>query len=94
MSHNSKKSDECLEQFGARRVPHPAYNPDLTPSDFFFGIPKTELQNYEIHNRDDLISAIQSICDEIPKATFNSVYGSWKKILKCGIKYERKYFHR
>jgi hypothetical protein len=67
-------------------VPHPAYSPDLTPSDlfffFFFGTLKTGLHNYEIHSRDELISAIWSIFDEIPKETFNYIYDSWKTRLR------------
>jgi hypothetical protein len=82
--HNLRKSNECLEEFGARRVPHPICSPDLATSDFFlFGILKTELQNYEIHSRDDLISAIWSIFGEIPKEILNCVYDSWKKSHKC-----------
>jgi hypothetical protein len=81
--HNLRKSNECLEEFGALKVLHPACSPDLTTSNFFLlGIPKTELQNYEIYSRNDLISAIRSIFGEIPKETFNSIYDSWKKSLK------------
>jgi hypothetical protein len=75
--HNSRKSNECLTEFHARGVLHPAYNPDRAPSDFFlFGTVKIELQNYEIHSREDLILAIRAIFDEIPKETLNSVYVS------------------
>jgi hypothetical protein len=43
--HNSKKSNECLAKFHARRVPHPIYSPYFAPSDFFiFGTVKTEMQ--------------------------------------------------
>jgi hypothetical protein len=39
--HNSRKSNECLTEFRARRVPHPAYSPDPALSDFFlFGTVK------------------------------------------------------
>jgi hypothetical protein len=62
--HNSRKSNECLTEFCARRVPHPAYSPDLAPSYFFlFGSVKEELQNYEIHSREDLILAIRAVFD-------------------------------
>jgi histone-lysine N-methyltransferase SETMAR len=33
--HNSRKSNDCLQGTKARRMPQPAYSPDLTPSDFF-----------------------------------------------------------
>jgi hypothetical protein len=75
--HNSKKSNECLTEFRARRVPHPVYSPDPASSYFFlFETVKIELQNYEIHSRQDLILAIRAIFDEIPKDTLNSVYVS------------------
>jgi hypothetical protein len=91
---NSRKSNECLEEFSTRRVPYPAYSSDLAPNDFFhFGTLKIEMQNYDIHSKDDLISAIRSIFDEILKETLNSVYDFWKKKLKCVIKHEGEYFH-
>jgi hypothetical protein len=76
---DAKKSKKCLTELRARRVPHPADGPDLAPSDFFFffGIMKTELQNYEIHSRQDLILAIWAIFEKIPKDILNSVYILW-----------------
>jgi hypothetical protein len=63
---NSKKSNECLPEFRARRVPYPAYEPNPAPNDFIlFRTVKTELQNYKIHNRKDLILIIRMIFDEI-----------------------------
>jgi hypothetical protein len=80
---NSKKSNECLTEFRVLRVPHPAYSLDRALSDFFlFRTVKTELQNYEIHSRQDLILAIRAIFDEISKDTFNSVYVLWAKRLR------------
>jgi hypothetical protein len=64
-AHNSEKSNECLTEFRARRVPHPAYRPDCALNDFFFGIVKTELQNHEIHSKQDLILGIKAIFEEI-----------------------------
>jgi hypothetical protein len=85
--HNSKKSNECLTEFRARRVSHPAYSPDPAPSDFFlFGTVKAELQNYEIHSREDLILVIRTIFGQISKETLISVYISWMKRLKWVIK--------
>jgi hypothetical protein len=47
---------------------------------------KAELQNYEIHSREDLILAIRAIFDQISKATLISVYVSWIEKLKWVIK--------
>jgi hypothetical protein len=93
--HNSKKYNECHTEFRARRVPHPAYSSDNTPSDFFlFWSVKIGLRNYKIHNRQDLILAIRAIFDEIPKDILNSVYVSWIKRLKWVIKNKEKYFSK
>jgi hypothetical protein len=87
LPHNSRKSNECLTEFHVRRVPHPVYSPDLAPSDFFlFGTVKAELQNYEIHSREDLIMAIRAIFDQISKEMLISVYISWIERLKWVIK--------
>jgi hypothetical protein len=92
--HNSKKSNECLTEFDARRVPHPTYSPDRARSDFFlFGMVTAELQNYEIHSREDLILAIRTVFGQISKETFISVYVSCMKRLKWVIKNGRKYIH-
>jgi hypothetical protein len=65
--HNSKQSYECLEGFHVRRVPYLAYSPDLVPSDFFFGYLKTKLAGLVIRSREELISTIRQIFDEIPR---------------------------
>jgi hypothetical protein len=92
--NNSKKSNECLTEFRARRVPHPAYSPDFAPSDFFlFGTVNAKLQNYEIHSREDPILAIRTVFGQISKETLISVYVSWMKKLKWVIKNGGKYFH-
>jgi hypothetical protein len=92
--HNSKKSNEYLTELRAGRLPLPAYNQNLAPSDFFlFGTVKTELSNYEIHSsRQDLILTIRAIFDETPEDIFNSVSVSWTKRFKRIIKDKRKYF--
>jgi hypothetical protein len=95
LPHNSRKSNECLPEFRARRVPHPAYSPDPAPSDFFlFGTVKAELQDYKIHSRENLILTIRAIFDEIPKKKLNSIHISWIKKLKWVTKNEGKYFHK
>jgi hypothetical protein len=75
-------------------VSHLAYRPVFAPNDFFFRTVKTELQNYEIHSRQDLTLAIRAIFDEMPKDALNSVYVSWKKRLEWVIQNKRKYFSK
>jgi hypothetical protein len=72
-------------------VPHPTYSQDRALSDFFlFGTVKTELQNYEVHSREDLMLAIRAIFDEISKDILNSVYVSWIKKFKWVTKNKGK----
>jgi hypothetical protein len=73
--HNSRKSTEYLEQFGTRRVQHPAYNPYMALSTFFlFGHIKSKLPGLAMRSREDLICEIRRIFEEIPKVTLISVY--------------------
>jgi hypothetical protein len=65
--HNSRQSHECLEGFRARGIPHPAYSPDPIPSEFFlFRHLKTKLAGLMIQSREELISKIWHIFNEIP----------------------------
>jgi hypothetical protein len=78
--HNSRQSCKYLEGFHARRVPHPTYNPDRAPSDFFlFGHLKTKLVGLVIPGRKALISTIRQIFSEIPREKLISVCLSWKR---------------
>jgi hypothetical protein len=57
--HNSRQSCEYLEGFRARKIPHPAYSPDLDLSYFFlFGYLKIKLATTVIRSREKLISII------------------------------------
>jgi hypothetical protein len=73
LPHNSRKSTECLEQFRACRVPHPAYSRGLPPSDFFlFHSVKSEMPSLAIWSKEDLICKIRRIFKEILKVTLIS----------------------
>jgi hypothetical protein len=75
--HISKRPNEYLTELRDERVPHPADSPDSIPNHLFlFGIVKTELQHYEIHNRQDLILAIRTIFEQISKNIPDHVYVS------------------
>jgi hypothetical protein len=58
-------------------VPHPAYSPDLAPSDFFlFGYLKSKLQGIVVRSRPEFFSAIGEIFDEILKETLLAAWES------------------
>jgi hypothetical protein len=70
-----------MEGFLARRVPHPAYSRDLTPSDFFLVANlNTKLTGRAVQSRQELILTISQIFDEIPKEVVISLYSSCKKM--------------
>jgi transposase len=93
--HNSRRATECLSRTKAKRVPHPAYSPDLAPSDFFlFGFLKTKLQEYDIPDRETLKSAISDIFAEISEDTLISVFEAWIKRLKWVIAHQGEYVHK
>jgi hypothetical protein len=57
--HNSRENKAALIATKARRIPAPAYNPDLSPSDFFlFGMLKERMSGALYSSPDNLISAI------------------------------------
>ena len=64
--YNSKKTLAAIDRFGFKRLPHPAYSPDIAPSDFFlFGYTKTKLKGHYFESVNDLIEKIKKIFSEI-----------------------------
>jgi hypothetical protein len=93
--HNSRRSQECLGANRATRLQHPAYSPDLAPSDFFlFGYLKEKLTSFDCGSRDDLKSAITSIFSEIDKETLIAVFLSWMKRLRWVIRKKGQYYQK
>jgi hypothetical protein len=77
--HNSGQSCECPEGFRARRVPHLAYNPDPSPNNSFpIGYLKTKLVEHVIQNREERISMIKQVFDQIPRERLIDVCLLWK----------------
>ena len=65
--HTSKKVIEYLDNNEIIRAPQPAYSPDIAPSDFYlFGYLKEKLKDYKFNSKEELLSGINSILDEIP----------------------------
>jgi hypothetical protein len=57
--HNSRRVQECIKVSRAERLPHPAYNPDLAPSNFFlFVYIKGKLSDYNCQSLEELLSVI------------------------------------
>jgi hypothetical protein len=71
-----------MEQNSMQRAPHPAYSPDLAPSDFYlFGYVKHLLSGCEFPDRDSLLQAVSDILVGIEKVTLESVFHNWMERL-------------
>jgi hypothetical protein len=76
-------------------VPHPAYSPDLAPSDFFlFGYLKEKLIDYNCETREQRKEAIIEIFNDIPQDALVSVFMSWMKRLRWVIKHKGEFFRK
>lgn len=90
--HTSKYSIRFLESHGMKKVPHPAFSPDLAPSDFFlFGYLKKCLEGQSFQTRDELFSMINQILSEIPEQMLKDSFEEWKKRLEEVIRLEGSY---
>jgi hypothetical protein len=62
---------------------HPANRPELELRDFFFfGYLKEKLQEVVLSNREELISEIRRLFDQIDKEIPNAVSVSWAERLR------------
>jgi hypothetical protein len=93
--HNSGRAQECIRTSKAERLSHPAYSPDLAPSNFFlFGYLKEKLTDYNCETREQLKEAIIEIFNEIPQDALVSVFMLCMKRLRWVIKHEGEYFRK
>jgi histone-lysine N-methyltransferase SETMAR len=80
--HRSKKSTQCIDDNGFKKVPHPAYSPDLAPSDFFlFGYTKHMLSMKKYEGARELKDEITIILSDIPVELLRRVFDEW--ITRC-----------
>lgn len=90
--HISKKVKKYLEENNMKRAPQPPYSPDIAPSDFFlFGFVKEKLKGCKFESKQELLSAIGSILEEIPKAVLISVFLDWERRLEQVITSDGSY---
>jgi histone-lysine N-methyltransferase SETMAR len=91
--HVSKVSILALRETKANHLPHPAYSPDLAPSDFFlFGYLKGAMAGRACTSENDLLSTIRAIFNEIPKETLTKVYREWMIRLSWVIQHNGQYY--
>ena len=59
-AHRAQQAVQTAEQCGFEILPHPAYSPDLAPSDFFlFPNLKKSLKGRRFHDNEDAIEAVE-----------------------------------
>jgi hypothetical protein len=64
-----------MQQNAIRRVSHPPYSPDLSPSDFYlFDYIKQFLLGCEFTDRDSLLQEVRGILGGIEKVTLEGVF--------------------
>jgi hypothetical protein len=66
-----------------QRISHPAYNPDLAPSDFFlFDYVMQKLAEYDTPDQQSSERSIAHIFDEIGQKTLTAVFETWTNRLE------------
>jgi hypothetical protein len=70
---------------GLKRMPHPAYSPDLLPCNFFlFGYVKGKLIDEWYETPEELFGEVEMIISEIPSDMISRVFLTWQERLsKC-----------
>jgi hypothetical protein len=73
--HNAKRSRQEIAQIKAKLITYPAHSPDGTLSDFFlFGNFKREMAGFTSSSAEDILSEIDRIFKQSPKAILTAVY--------------------
>jgi hypothetical protein len=84
--HNTEAVQECLADCGFRRMNHPAYSPDLAPSDFFlFGAMTENFSGMRFAGTDELFQGVEDCwgglsVDTLTRSLRNG-YGGWSCVV-------------
>jgi histone-lysine N-methyltransferase SETMAR len=80
--HTTKMTSQFMERNSMQTEPHPAYSPDLAPSDFYlFSYVKQLLSECQFADQDSLLQAVSDILVSIEKVTLESVFHNWMERL-------------
>lgn len=91
--HTSQKVNNYLDQTSFTLMPHPAYSPDLAPSDFgIFGTMKQSFVGQDFETEEQLIQAIYNFFDNLPKDFFPKIFSEWERRLNQCIHANGDYF--
>jgi histone-lysine N-methyltransferase SETMAR len=93
-AHNTKRSRQEIAGTKTSRVVHPAYSPDVAPSDFFLlGHLKGEMADFTANSPADILSEIRRIFQEIPKETLVAMYDEWITRPEWITQHKGEYYH-
>ena len=80
--HTAKKTTPIMEPLGLKKVLHPPYFTDITPSDFILlGYVKEKLKGKKFNSLDELFQKVIEIMNSIPKELLSHVFDDWKERL-------------
>jgi histone-lysine N-methyltransferase SETMAR len=93
MCHNARKIEEYFTRKSVTRVPHPAYSPDLSPSDFwFFGYAKEQMKDQVVEDEDDLEDKLTEVWEHVTEDVLQSVFYEWIARLEWVIAHGGEYY--
>jgi hypothetical protein len=90
--HNSKRVTEKLMNEGLKRMPRPAYSPDLSPCNFFlFGYLKDKLIDKVYGTPEEVFREVETIISEILSDMISRVFLTWQERLRKCIEMQENY---
>lgn len=83
------------DELGFKRAPHPAYSPDVAPSDFYlFGYLEEKLKGKQFNEIDELEEALHEIFGTISYDQRKAVFESWIKRCDWVAANNGEYYHK
>jgi hypothetical protein len=84
--HNSRMTQDFFGHNPMKKLQHPPYSPDISPSDFYlFGKVKSALIRWEIPDEIDLLEATTDILNGISGAELHRAFPCWIAPVQNGI---------
>jgi hypothetical protein len=83
--HTARANEKKLDVSRFKSTPQPPYSPDIAPSGFFPGWPKTQLERREYNGEDELYEAMDEILSVLSIEMIETVSVDWMNGLECSI---------
>ena len=93
--HTSRETQTAIENLGIKPLNHPAYSPDLAPSDFYvFRLLKKHLRGKQFGDKEDLKATVEEFFNTQKPSFFHSAFHEllmrWKKCVEAKGSYVEK----